>query len=152
MIWGAIFNYNVKESERIEADKVNGTSIENITPPASIEKDRSAETQAVLSEMLPNKHVEVNPSDAIDESSMAHIQCKEFVKDRLKAPSSAEFTFLDFSASKLADSQYVIRSYVDAQNAFGAKLRNNYTCVVKWNGSDHSDIRNWELVSMQIDE
>lgn len=87
-----------------------------------------------------------------DNSTMAHIQCKEFVKERLKAPSSADFAFLDYTATKLTDNQYVIRSYVDAQNSFGAKLRNSYTCSVKWNGSSDNDIRNWELVSLQIDQ
>lgn len=87
-----------------------------------------------------------------DESSMAHIQCKEFVRGRLKAPSSAEFTFLDFAATKYGDNNYVIRSYVDAQNSFGAKLRNSYVCSVKWNGGSDSDIQNWELISLDISE
>lgn len=95
----------------------------------------------------------VEPSDtkSSDESSMAFIQCKEFVKERLKAPSSADFPFLDYQASILTDNHYFITSYVEAQNAFGVKLKNNYTCSVKWDVADSSAIRNWELISLQID-
>lgn len=88
--------------------------------------------------------------DISDESSMAHIQCKEFVREQLKAPSSADFAFLDYSASNMGGNQFVIRSNVEAQNSFGVKLKNNYVCAVKWNGSNSSDIRNWELLSLQL--
>lgn len=89
-------------------------------------------------------------STSVDESSMAHIQCKEFVRDQLKAPSSADFAFLDYSASNLGGNQFVIRSTVEAQNSFGVKLKNNYVCSVKWNGLNSSYIRNWELLSLQF--
>ena len=86
-----------------------------------------------------------------DESSMASIQCKEFVKERLKSPSSADFPLLDYQASVIGNNQYVIRSYVEAQNSFGANLKSNYVCIVKWNGQESYAIRNWELISLEID-
>ena len=85
-----------------------------------------------------------------DASSMAHIQCKDFVKTRLKAPSSAEFAFMDYQAERLPDHQYIIRASVEAQNAFGVKLKNNYACNVQWNGKNDADIGNCRLVSLEI--
>lgn len=87
-----------------------------------------------------------------DASSMAHIQCKDFVMARLKAPSTAEFAFLEYQSEKLPDNQYIIRASVEAQNAFGVKLKNNYVCNVQWNGRNKSDIANWTLVYLKIDE
>ena len=92
------------------------------------------------------------PVRVVDHSNMAHIQCKEFVKERLKAPSSAEFAFLDFTSQALPDNEYVITANVEAQNSFGVKLKNRYRCDVKWNGSDENGIRNWTLVSLRIEE
>ena len=92
------------------------------------------------------------PVRVVDHSNMAHIQCKDFVKERLKAPSSADFAFFDFRSQALPDNQYVITANVEAQNSFGVKLRNRYRCDVKWNGADENDIRNWTLVSLHIEE
>ena len=83
---------------------------------------------------------------------MAHIQCKAFVKARLKAPSSAEFAFMDYAATKFPDHKYIIRASVEAQNSFGVKLKNDYVCAVQWNGSDQNAISNWTLLSLQIEE
>lgn len=85
-----------------------------------------------------------------DQSSMAHIQCNEFVKERLKVPSTADFPFLDFRATRVADNHYIVESHVDAQNAFGAKLRSSYFCDVEWNGIEAGDRRNWKLVALRL--
>ncbi len=67
--------------------------------------------------------------------------CKEFVKRRLKAPSTAEFPWSGQKAAKTAHGTYVVQSYVDAQNGFGAMIRNHYVCEVvrtdnKWKLED----------------
>ena len=92
---------------------------------------------------------EVKPED---KSILAYIQCQGFVKDRLKAPATAEFSYSDFTSSALVDNQLTIKSYVDAQNSFGAKLRNNFLCTVKWNEANSANAGSWELVSIQMDE
>jgi len=87
-----------------------------------------------------------------DNSSMAYIQCKNFVKQHLKAPDTADFPWLQFSAGKTAEGAYIIKSYVDAQNSFGAKIRNQYTCEVLWNGKQEADINNWTLNNLEMSE
>lgn len=54
------------------------------------------------------------------------------VKAVLKAPSTAEFPACwHVEVRRTGPEQYAVHGYVDAQNAYGAKLRNNY--VVKMN-------------------
>lgn len=65
--------------------------------------------------------------------------CQDFVKKRLKAPSTAEFVDLEVSESA---GDYTVAGNVDAQNSFGAQLRSAFTCVV------HDDGDEWRLVSI----
>jgi hypothetical protein len=61
---------------------------------------------------------------------------QECVKERLKSPSSADFPWGSDCVTKISDNTYVINSYVDSQNSFGAMLRTNFTCQVTLNGND----------------
>jgi hypothetical protein len=108
---------------------------------------------ALLSAVLPSSKG-TGTTEPSDESIPAHIQCNEFVLKQLKAPSTADFPMMDYTAVRGAGNLYIVKSYVDAQNSFGAKLRSNYLCTVKWIGigdANDGDIRNWELVSLDID-
>jgi len=80
---------------------------------------------------------------------MAFIQCKNFVKNRLRAPSTADFPFLDRSAWALDQNVYVIKSYVDAQNGFGAITRTNWHCKIQYNGGNSADQNNWTLLDLE---
>ncbi|MCQ1988050.1 hypothetical protein [Arthrobacter sp. zg-Y844] len=63
----------------------------------------------------------------------AQYACQEFVKKRLIAPSSAEF---GRTTTVQQDNVFKVTSVVDAENAFGAPMRNTWTCRVIWNASD----------------
>lgn len=79
------------------------------------------------------KPQEESSSDPIS----AFVMSQSFVKDRLKAPATAEFPWYDESmVTPLGKEKYIVRSYVDAQNAFGALIRNNYTCRLAYQGND----------------
>jgi len=63
--------------------------------------------------------------------SMAYIMSQNFVEQQLKAPSTAKFAKYYEVESKMkiiATNKYYIISYVDAQNSFGAMIRNYYSC------------------------
>lgn len=64
----------------------------------------------------------------------AYTACQGFVRDRLKAPSTADFPWVKSSdvTESLGDGRYRVRSYVDAQNSFGAMIRNSYDCTVRY--------------------
>lgn len=76
-----------------------------------------------------------NYSDKI----LAYNYAKDFVKKKLKSPSSAVFPD---SQHKVDNTEYVgnatyeINSYVDSQNSFGAMIRTNFSCTIYFeNGS-----------------
>lgn len=57
-----------------------------------------------------------------DHLSSRESQCQDMVTNLLKAPSTADF------GSVYLDSLGVVRGYVDAQNGFGAQIRNTFSC------------------------
>jgi len=62
--------------------------------------------------------------------------CQNAVRERLKAPATADFEAPRNAQINRYDSgNYEIVSHVDAQNSFGAKLRSAYTCVVAPDGA-----------------
>jgi len=90
-------------------------------------------------------------------TSAASIQAQGYVKKALKSPSTAKFPGLwelvndGVVAYEEKTNRYEIVSYVDSQNSFGATIRSNWSVVLKYLGGDDSDIRNWQLEKMIID-
>jgi hypothetical protein len=76
----------------------------------------------------------------------AQVECEKFVSSRLKAPSSASFaSFSELRISGSGDGPWTVIGWVDAANAFGAKLRKPYVCEVQF-----ADNR-VKLLSLSID-
>jgi hypothetical protein len=71
----------------------------------------------------------------------AYNACKTYVKGQLKAPSTASFA--DHSVTHNG-STYTVTGAVDAENSFGAKIRNTYTCSVTDAGSS------WHLEDVSV--
>lgn len=69
-------------------------------------------------------------SDEDDEYWYAVSTAQELVKDELKSPSTAKFSFdtSDYTVQRSGD-QWKISGYVDAQNGFGATLREYWTAT-----------------------
>jgi hypothetical protein len=88
------------------------------------------------------------PVDALP--SMAYMQCKRLVGQALKAPSTANFPFLDRNISDLGNKTYEVKSYVDAKNSFGAEIRSNWTCKLQFSGGDPWNIDSWKLLDIEI--
>jgi hypothetical protein len=88
-------------------------------------------------------------------ATMAFVQCNKAVSYKLKAPSTAEFgsytdsdvipfdtvTNKDGSMSKT----FIVSGTVDAQNSFGAMIRNTYTCKIIGLPNDM-----WKVISLEI--
>lgn len=77
------------------------------------------------------------PPPPKDNSILAYGVSKDAIKPYLKAPSTAKFPSIvwnrsDISIRNLGDQKYRVRAYVDAQNAFGAMIRNNYSVTVQF--------------------
>lgn len=66
-----------------------------------------------------------------EEGTTAKICAKNEVKKSLKSPSSADFPWnLGSVLSVNQESSYLVKGYVDAENSFGAEIRNSYVCIV----------------------
>ena len=67
----------------------------------------------------------------------AWVVCQKFVEDRLKSPSSAEFPvrYPQFTED-LGGGRYRVETYVDSENAFGAMIRTEFICEVKYGAGD----------------
>ena len=66
----------------------------------------------------------------------AQYACKQFILERLKAPSSADFQpNQKLSISGSGTGPWTVNGYVDAQNSFGAKVRQFYSCTIEFSGN-----------------
>lgn len=83
----------------------------------------------VISSLTANQGT--RPIDAVD----AQVNCEGRIRKMLKAPSTAEFApFREQNIVGTGSGPYAVTGYVDAQNSFGVRLRNNYTCTVEFKG------------------
>lgn len=63
--------------------------------------------------------------------STAYFNGQECVKELLKSPSTAEFPYgSEQFVTQIDEDTFIINSYVDSQNSFGAMLRTQYVCQV----------------------
>lgn len=86
------------------------------------------------------------------QATMAAIMCEKFATKKLKSPSTAKFAgvFDGVEAKfmrkdKKGWSYFIYNSWVDAQNTFGAKIRNNFSCQIKSKDNEY-----WELVHLKF--
>lgn len=75
---------------------------------------------------------------------MAFVMSQNFVRERLQAPSTAQFPHTS-NTTEIGPCEYRVAAYVDAQNAFGAMLRSDYTATMKYVGD-----RRWTARDVRI--
>ena len=78
-----------------------------------------------------------------DELITLSVRSETLVKSVLKAPSTAEFPSTAFEESewniRKNGDRYVLTSWVDAENSFGAMVRSNYAIAFNWDGSEDTE-------------
>lgn len=96
-----------------------------------------------------SKPVVVKDWKSDDASIMAYVMMEDFVKRQLKAPASADFPSFsdgrDRHITRLAGQKYRITSWVDAQNGFGAKIRNHFIGEIEQTSEDKWHLRSLEF-------
>ena len=84
---------------------------------------------ATIAESMPKP----TPTLKTSNQYQAHQICSQFIEKLLKAPSTAQFeSMFDSEYNQLSKDQFEVWLYVDAQNSFGAMLRNDYYCKVTY--------------------
>ncbi len=83
--------------------------------------------------------------------SEAYIMSKHVVENVLKAPATADFPWAADKVVANGDTFNVL-SHVDAQNAYGANLRNQWTTAMVYNGGEWTDLSNWTVLFLQIED
>ena len=91
---------------------------------------------AIVGSMINSLSQEPSAAKPAHDQVGAYVACQQFVEQRLKAPKTADFPSGASQFTRMiGDGEYQVTAYVDAQNGFGALIRNNFTCVVNWTGS-----------------
>ena len=84
-----------------------------------------------------------------DNSTMAYIMMKNYVKQRLKTPNSAEFPGLidgrENHVRYVGEQKYEIKSWVDSQNSLGVKIRTPFIGQIEQVAKDR-----WSLISLNF--
>jgi hypothetical protein len=76
----------------------------------------------------------------------AYTMAKQFVTDRLKAPSTADYPWYSSDSVQVVhrgEGVFVVRAHVDSQNSFGAMIRTRFVCELKNTTGD-----SWSLISL----
>ena len=71
--------------------------------------------------------------DDDDASGQVKVACRDWVRDRLKSPSSAKFSG---ESVRRSGTSYTVTGAVDSQNSFGAMIRNDFTCETTNSGGE----------------
>lgn len=108
--------------------------------------ERKRQNQDIQEQERINTLKKINVSSA---KSSAHVYCEALVKKSLKSPKSADFPWYNEKQVTVSSNNeiFTVRSYIDAQNSFGATLRNNYTCKLQYNGKEWND---WILIDFYM--
>src|SRR6266853_3484931 len=83
------------------------------------------------------------------EKITAWVMAQQFIKDRLKSPGTADFGGVfnyqdpESVVTDLGGGKFRVRAWVDAQNSFGGKIRNQFVCELKFVGNDK-----WQLTNL----
>ena len=82
----------------------------------------------------------------------AYEMAQKFVIDRVKSPATAEFPSVLWDKSEIEwsydeeEDTYIISSYVDSQNAFGATVRTNFIAKLQ-----NTEGKNWKLLKLHTE-
>ena len=68
--------------------------------------------------------------DYDDYAREAKVCAMDVVSQNLKAPSTADFGLTGMTASNLYGDTWEVNGYVDAENSFGAMIRENFTVTL----------------------
>jgi len=86
--------------------------------------------------------------DVIQTQLRVRQHCEDYVREYLKAPSTANFSsYTETTVVDQGAGHYAVIGWVDSQNSFGAKLRMNYICKTTDGGTGQ-----WSFERLVVNE
>lgn len=76
----------------------------------------------------------------------AYAVSQKLLEDKLHSPSTAEYPAMStVDVEHLGEGVYTVDAYVDAQNAYGAMVRQDYYMKIQYEGDDY-----WNVLEMDF--
>jgi len=92
-----------------------------------------------------------NELAAEDLSTYAVTLCRDLVREKLVAPSTADFPWFSDQTFYKRRHRYFVNSHLDAQNEFGAMIRLRYQCDVQYGGTgDEARASSWTVHHLNV--
>ncbi len=127
-----------KESQKAKQEVAELKRKASLSP---TEKEREEKVEA---EIAQREKVQATREARLND---ARWHCKQFVTQQLRSPTTANFqNYRDFSAREMTDNVFLVGGHVDAQNAFGAVVRQNFICELITN----ADGSHWSGTKISI--
>jgi len=83
----------------------------------------------------------------IDEQcTMASVILKDYVKEMLDAPKTAEFPWSDYKCRYEGNGVYFVQSYVEFKNLYNVPLKRTYQITLQFDGVDKYSPRSWKML------
>lgn len=132
------------ESAKREAERI--AAQERAAEEARLEAERQAAEERLAAERERLAAERERLRDCEDTYTALYM-AEQFVTDRLKAPTTADFPGFFSSPPPVVrysgSCTHVVTSYVDAQNGFGAQIRTSFQATVQYVGDDR-----WRLLDL----
>lgn len=103
----------------------------------------------VLAQAAKDQKQEKTTNNIKPDSEIAYVIAQNYISISLKSPSTADFPALDYHYSMPDSVTYIISSYVDSQNGFGAMIRTNYKITLRYNGGETGNPQNWTVIDLK---
>lgn len=138
---------NIKHQGKTDYYDYSGLKMADGKKLDSYDMDLSNSTPITSTSSTPtnDNSYDTEPSD--DDKAFAWTAAIDTVKRNLKAPSTAKFPFSYYNQDikKTSYDTFVVNSYVDAQNGFGAMIRSNFSVTIKKTGSNSYTVENLRI-------
>lgn len=90
----------------------------------------------IFNSMNSNSAPKIETAESL--ATRAFVEAKDQISKTLKAPSTAKYPmyenhFVKITKDTEKEAEYIVRTYVDAQNSFGAMIRNNFMIHLRYN-------------------
>lgn len=130
---------------------IAGNSAPDMTPEQLAAREEARATRQAERESAETEKQAQQEERRCSDQGMAFVMSQNFVKKRLRSPSTAKFpnvTSEGVRTQYLGNCTHKVQAYVDSQNGFGATIRTQYYAELK----KQPNVNSWSLINLQIQE